>query len=54
MFVRWIRWAIKRISYGPAELIGDSGWSLAKRADDKPGDVVGGVPEPGFSSKPER
>ncbi len=54
MFVRWIRWAIKRISHGPAELIGDSGWSLTKRNDDKTGHVVSVVPEPGFSSEPER
>jgi hypothetical protein len=35
MFVRWIRWAIKRISDGPAELIGDSGWSLTRQDEDE-------------------
>jgi hypothetical protein len=34
MFVRCIRsfyWAMKRISFGKAVLIGDSGWSLTTR-----------------------
>ena len=57
MFVRWvcwIRWAIKRICNSHAELIGDSGWSMTRRDDGNTGHIEGVVPEPDFSSKPER